>query len=143
MSNFLARQKLDDVASPRVLGLSTEPDEDEVDHSLAHLMFGGPQSQSAHKSMKGRIKTVEWDEELENMSREKAAADASRGENQLIPPVSHAADFTKLYETRVLIPGNLRSQNKVSYQRSEATDEQAFNPALTDSARRQGPTSIE
>ena len=31
--------------------------------------------------MKGRVETVEWDEELENMSREKAAADANRGKN--------------------------------------------------------------
>lgn len=82
LSNFLARQRLDDVASSSVLGLTTEPGEDEVDYSLAHLKSGGPQSQSARKLMKGRVEMVEWDEELENMSREKAAADANRGESE-------------------------------------------------------------
>lgn len=78
LSNFLARQRLDDAAGPSILKLTDEPDEDEVDHSLAHLNLVG--SQSAHKPMKGRVQMVEWDEELENMSREKAIADANRGE---------------------------------------------------------------
>lgn len=77
LSNFLARQKLDDGVSPSVVGSATEPAEDEIDHSLAHLKSTG--SKSAHKPMKGRVEAVEWDEELENMSREKAAADANRG----------------------------------------------------------------
>jgi hypothetical protein len=34
--------------------------------------------------MKGRIETVEWDEELETMSREKAAADANRGKSNAL-----------------------------------------------------------
>ena len=81
LSNFLARQRLDDAAGPSILKLTGEPDEDEVDHSLAHLNLVG--SQSAHKPMKGRVRTVEWDEELENLSREKAMADASRGEREI------------------------------------------------------------
>lgn len=55
---------------------------------------------------------------------------------------SHVAKFMKLHETLVLISGNHRSQDKVSYQRNEAADEQTFNPTLTDSAERQGPTTI-
>lgn len=81
LSNFLARQRLDDAAGPSILKLTGEPDEDEVDHSLAHLNLVG--SQSAHKPMKGRVQTVEWDEELENLSREKAMADVSRGEREI------------------------------------------------------------
>ena len=34
--------------------------------------------------MKGKVQAMEWDEELENMSREKAAADANRGESKLV-----------------------------------------------------------
>jgi len=78
LSNFLARQRLDDTAGPSIPKPTTEPDEGEVDHSLAHLKPVG--LQSAHKSMKGRVQAMEWDEELENMSREKAVADANRGE---------------------------------------------------------------
>lgn len=52
-------------------------DDDDVDHELAHI--------SSHRnppstSQKGRIQTIEWGPELEEMSREKAAADASRGD---------------------------------------------------------------
>jgi hypothetical protein len=51
-------------------------DDDDVDYELAHI--------SSHRnppstSQKGRAQTIEWDAELEEMSREKAAADASRG----------------------------------------------------------------
>ena len=81
LSEFLAHQNLDDAAGPNILALGTEPDEEEVDHSLAHLMPRG--SQSAHKSVKGRVQTIEWDEELENMSRDKAAADANRGKSNV------------------------------------------------------------
>ena len=80
LSNFLARQRLDDAASPSIPKPATEPDEDEVDHSLAHLNSAG--LHSAQRSMKGKVRTVEWDEDLENMSREKAAADANRGERK-------------------------------------------------------------
>ena len=82
LSNFLARQRLDDTAGPSILEPTNEPDEDEVDHSLAHLNPVG--LQSAHKSMKGRVQMIEWDEELENMNREKAIADANRGERKII-----------------------------------------------------------
>jgi len=80
LSNFLARQRLDDAVNPGIPNPEAEPDEDEVDHSLAHLKSVGPQS--AHKPMKGRVQKIEWDEELENLSREKAAADANRGERK-------------------------------------------------------------
>ena len=83
LSNFLARQRLNDDTNVGILKATTDPDEDEVDHSLAHLKSGGPHS--AQKSMKGRVQTKEWDEELENMSREMAAADASRGEHEWVP----------------------------------------------------------
>lgn len=80
LSDFLARQRLDDAAGSGFPKPTDEPDPDEVDHSLAHLNSVQHGIQSAHRPAKGRVQTIEWDEELENMSREKATADANRGE---------------------------------------------------------------
>ncbi|KII83806.1 hypothetical protein PLICRDRAFT_442426 [Plicaturopsis crispa FD-325 SS-3] len=73
LSSFLERQRL----SP---GPSTSPpplDDDDIDTSLAHL---ATRTNPAFKSesRKGRVTQIEWDEELEKLSREKAAADATR-----------------------------------------------------------------
>lgn len=75
LAAFLERQRLSDLAPP----LSGAPDareDDEIDHSLAHITS---QRQPALQSKKGRVQTIEWDESLEQMSREKAAAEANRG----------------------------------------------------------------
>ncbi|KAJ8589295.1 hypothetical protein M405DRAFT_900075 [Rhizopogon salebrosus TDB-379] len=73
LSLFLAKQKLSDISE--VAAVVPRVDDDDVDHELAHI--------SSHRnppstSQKGRAQTIEWDAELEEMSREKAAADASR-----------------------------------------------------------------
>ncbi|KAG2135386.1 uncharacterized protein EDB93DRAFT_826863 [Suillus bovinus] len=72
LTSFLARQRLSD--APTVVAVA-QVDDDDIDHELAHI--------SSHRiqpptSQKGRVQTIEWDAELEEMSREKAAADASR-----------------------------------------------------------------
>ena len=72
LSSFLAKQRLSDVSD-----MTEVVNDDDVDHELAHI--------SSHRnppstSQKGRVQTIEWDPELEEMSREKAAADASRGD---------------------------------------------------------------
>ena len=108
MSNFLARQRLDDAAGSGSLKPTDEPDEDEVDHSLAHLNSAG--IQSAPRPVKGRVQTIEWDEELENMSREKATADANRGEWGKTPFI-------------ILFSNPARSQIEVPCERDEAADE--------------------
>ncbi|KAG2151397.1 hypothetical protein DEU56DRAFT_777680 [Suillus clintonianus] len=74
LSSFLARQRLSDVSETTVVALP-QVDGDDIDHELAHI--------SSHRippptSQKGRVQAIEWDAELEEMSREKAAADASR-----------------------------------------------------------------
>lgn len=135
LSEFLARQRLDDATSPSTFRSTNEPGGDEVDHSLAHLKFTG--SKSTHKPAKGRIETVEWGEELENMSREKAAADANRGEDKRIPRGLHVIDCIKL---RFWPWVDHRSQIEVPCERSEAADEQVFSPTLAD--QRQAPTTI-
>ncbi|KAG2335623.1 hypothetical protein BDR05DRAFT_961122 [Suillus weaverae] len=74
LSSFLARQRLSDVSETTVVAVP-RVDDDDIDHELAHI--------SSHRippltSQKGRVQAIEWDAELEEMSREKAAADASR-----------------------------------------------------------------
>ncbi|KAI0651361.1 hypothetical protein C8Q79DRAFT_1004657 [Trametes meyenii] len=70
LSSFLERQRLS--SGPSV----TQPeDDDDVDTSLAHITSRG---KPPLQSKKGRVQQVEWDAELEELSREKAAADATR-----------------------------------------------------------------
>jgi hypothetical protein len=74
LSAFLERQRISE--SGPSLPPAEDVDEDDVDHTIAHI--------SSHARptapQKGRVKQVEWDEELETMSREKASAEAAWGE---------------------------------------------------------------
>jgi hypothetical protein len=74
LSAFLERQRISE--SGPSLTPAEDVDEDDVDHTIAHI--------SSHARptapQKGRVKQVEWDEELETMSREKASAEAAWGE---------------------------------------------------------------
>ncbi|KAL5478834.1 hypothetical protein ACEPAI_2111 [Sanghuangporus weigelae] len=77
LSAFLARQRLED-SEPRssVLLINKEAEDDsDVDQSLAHLV---PKSSASAHNRKGKIQSVEWNEELEEMRREKEIADANR-----------------------------------------------------------------
>lgn len=72
LSSFLARQRLQDESTTSV----PEVEDDDVDTTLDfHSAAPG-----AKESKKGKIRQIEWDESLEQMTREKAAADATRGE---------------------------------------------------------------
>ncbi|CDO75048.1 hypothetical protein BN946_scf184757.g3 [Trametes cinnabarina] len=74
LSSFLERQKLSDSAGPSAL-LSPEDDDNDVDTTFAHITSSlKPHSQTK----KGKVQQIEWDAELEELSREKAAADATR-----------------------------------------------------------------
>ncbi|KAJ7480770.1 hypothetical protein FB451DRAFT_1238400 [Mycena latifolia] len=71
LAAFLARQRLSDDSV-----LQTDPvdeDEDDVDHSLAHISSGGAKPPS---SRKGKVEAIAWDEGLEELEKEKAAAEA-------------------------------------------------------------------
>lgn len=74
LSSFLERQRLS--PGPSVVAAPPAHDEDEVDPSLAHMVVG--RSADAN-TKKGKMQEVQWDDSLERMSREKAAADAARG----------------------------------------------------------------
>lgn len=75
LSSFLERQRL---SSDLPTMEPATNDEDDVDTTITHLVFR-PSAGSAAGNKKGKVQAVEWDAGLEDLSREKAAADASRG----------------------------------------------------------------
>ena len=78
MSSFLERQRLEDDNAVQTLGRGAE-DEDDVDHTLARL---APKSSGEPSSnFKGKLQSIEVDDDLATMLREKEEADANRGES--------------------------------------------------------------
>ncbi|TFK65308.1 hypothetical protein BDN72DRAFT_889400 [Pluteus cervinus] len=80
LSSFLERQRIsDDTATPSLVKAQEYPEDDdeEVDHTLDNILSSRTgKSTSAPK--KGKVTQMEWDEELEDMAREKAASEAKR-----------------------------------------------------------------
>lgn len=75
LSSFLERQRLSE-ESPGPSSAPPPPDEGEVDESLAHI---SARPRGPSHSKKGKIQTIDWDEDLDEMTREKAAAEATWG----------------------------------------------------------------
>jgi hypothetical protein len=73
LSMFLAKQRLSDEPS-QLVPTTTQSDDDEVDESLAHIS-----SKGINYKKKAAIRNVDWDEELDEMSRNKAIAEANWG----------------------------------------------------------------
>ncbi|KDQ50790.1 hypothetical protein JAAARDRAFT_141397 [Jaapia argillacea MUCL 33604] len=73
LSSFLARQRLSPESDPSSSAPPPPDEDDDVDHSLAHLAV-----RPSDESRKGKVHQVQWDEDLEQLSREKAVADANR-----------------------------------------------------------------
>ncbi|KAJ3537937.1 hypothetical protein NMY22_g5388 [Coprinellus aureogranulatus] len=74
LSTFLEKQKISE--DKPVLGLEANAiDEDEVDHTLAHIS-SNPSRPVIDR--KGKVQEIKWDRELEELSRAKAAAEAER-----------------------------------------------------------------
>ncbi|OJT14421.1 hypothetical protein TRAPUB_8999 [Trametes pubescens] len=86
LSSFLERQKLS--SQPSSAAPPPPDDDDDVDTTLAHIT-SNPQAVS--QSKKGRVQQIEWDAGLEELSREKAAADATRDAPK--PEKSEKADM--------------------------------------------------
>jgi hypothetical protein len=83
LSAFLARQRLQDDASPN-LSLAPPVDDvelNDIDRSLGHITTARIASRSENplENRKNKIQRVKWDRELEEMKREKEEADAQRG----------------------------------------------------------------
>lgn len=53
-----------------------EDDDDDVDHTLDHISSRGIGDPNKGKS---KVEEIDWDDELDEMTREKAVADANRG----------------------------------------------------------------
>ncbi|KAG9310937.1 hypothetical protein JVU11DRAFT_8810 [Chiua virens] len=76
LSAFLEKQRMSAAAEDeKEDGKDDGDDGDEIDHSLAHITS---RRQPSLQSKKGRVQTIEWDTSLEEMTREKAAAEANR-----------------------------------------------------------------
>ncbi len=75
ISSFLERQRLSPQPSSAPPPADDE-DEDDIDRTLDHISH---QTRQDSKSKKGRVHQIEWDESLEELTLEKAAADAARG----------------------------------------------------------------
>ncbi|KAF9000172.1 hypothetical protein BDZ89DRAFT_1096158 [Hymenopellis radicata] len=73
LSSFLNRQLNVDVDAPILKTIDI--DEDDVDHTLAHISSRGIANPNHGK---GKIEEIEWDDDMDEMTREKAVADANR-----------------------------------------------------------------
>ena len=79
LSNFLERQRLaDDTELTPIPGTSKDDKDDEdVDTTLAHI--SSYPSRLNPSSKKGKVEQIVWDEELDQMNRDKKAAEATWG----------------------------------------------------------------
>lgn len=76
LSAFLERQRVSDLPEPLSSPPNDDIDQDDVDHTLSHITSLTRSS----KPQKGNLKQIQWNEELDELSREKASAEATRGE---------------------------------------------------------------
>ncbi|KAG6853105.1 hypothetical protein C0991_006871 [Blastosporella zonata] len=72
LSTFLEKQRITDTG-PSIVPVDITEDDD-VDTSLAHIGSG---PRAAGPTRKGKVEIIEWNEELDEMSREKASAEAA------------------------------------------------------------------
>ena len=87
LSRFLQKQRLAD-APLLATGLEqNDRDDDDVDTSLAHIS-SKPLSLGSGASRKGKVEQIVWDDELDKMSQEKAAAEAARGTFSYLFPLN-------------------------------------------------------
>ncbi|KAL0057653.1 hypothetical protein AAF712_015694 [Marasmius tenuissimus] len=79
LSSFLARQKLDDEANlPGPSVKDDEDDDDDVDHSIDPVALGYQSKSDIAASRKGKAQEIQWDNQLDELMREKESADAAR-----------------------------------------------------------------
>lgn len=70
LATFLEKQRITDVKDP-----GPQVDDDDIDTSLAHISSAANHSKAV-ADKKGKVHEIEWDRGLEEMIREKAAAEA-------------------------------------------------------------------
>ncbi|KAF8174228.1 hypothetical protein BJ912DRAFT_1033864 [Pholiota molesta] len=78
LSSFLERQRISDEAGPTLRAAEKKDyDDDDVDTSLAHITSNASRSATQTASKKGKVEEITWDEDLDEMSRKKKAAEAT------------------------------------------------------------------
>ena len=77
LSAFLERQRISEPATFSAAPQEDDDDDDDdIDHDLDHITSG---REAYTRPKKGNVQTIIWDKELEEMKREKDAAEAARG----------------------------------------------------------------
>ena len=77
LSAFLERQRISEPAAFSAAPQQDDGDDDgDIDHDLDHITSG---KKTHARPTKGNVQTIVWDKELEEMKREKDAAEAARG----------------------------------------------------------------
>ena len=82
LTSFLEKQRISDDVGPAFFSSLSKQDGDvdeDVDASLAHIS-SNPAVAKMQSSKKGKVQQIEWDEELDEINREKKAAEATRGQ---------------------------------------------------------------
>ncbi|KAF5354507.1 hypothetical protein D9758_012408 [Tetrapyrgos nigripes] len=74
LSAFLEKQRLSE--DPGSSTVAKDVEDDDVDHTLSQYSSKPVQATAADR--KGKVQQVEWDDDLEEMMREKTSADATR-----------------------------------------------------------------
>uniref|UniRef100_A0A0W0FP34 Uncharacterized protein n=1 Tax=Moniliophthora roreri TaxID=221103 RepID=A0A0W0FP34_MONRR len=77
LSAFLEKQRLNEDIGPSAPREKDDEGDDDVDHSLDYLNTFQPKSDVA-ASRKGKVQEIQWDNELDELMREKNSADAAR-----------------------------------------------------------------
>ena len=81
LSAFLEKQRISEDVGPSLrIAEAMDYDNDDVDTSLVHVTSKSIGNSAQAASRKGKVEQVVWDEELDTLSREKKAAEATRGE---------------------------------------------------------------
>ncbi|KAF7305022.1 hypothetical protein MKEN_01217200 [Mycena kentingensis (nom. inval.)] len=72
LSRFLERQRISEPTPSETMGTRELENEEDVDQDLAHISSGT----KPVPSRKGKVHEIEWNEELENLERDKQSAEA-------------------------------------------------------------------
>ncbi|KAF8963260.1 hypothetical protein BDZ97DRAFT_1661830 [Flammula alnicola] len=78
LSTFLEKQRISDEAGPTLrVAEKKDYDDEDVDTSLAHISSNPSRIPGEAASKKGKVEQIAWDEELDEMNKEKKAAEAT------------------------------------------------------------------
>ncbi|KAL0573702.1 hypothetical protein V5O48_008245 [Marasmius crinis-equi] len=79
LSSFLAKQHLHDENAPGPSASRVdEDDDDDIDHGIDNAALGYQSKSDIAASRKGKVQEIQWDNQLDEMMREKESADAAR-----------------------------------------------------------------